>query len=263
MELGYKITPLKAMCFESDYIFKDYVKNFYKLKQRSRSGTPSYIIAKLMLNSLYGKFAQSQESEKLVKITSPEDMEEYEIVDVFDVDHGIFRVKCESKGNFFIPQISIHVTALAQLRLYEFIERLHEKGYIVSYCDTDSLFTDGRLHTSNKLGDMKKEYDFIKGYFLNPKTYCIIKKEGNKVKAKGFTLEFQKQLTENSFKKALFKNDFSDFNMQTNEKRPNPMKSSFIRHKKYVSTDIIKKSIKTRYNKRIILKDYNTKPLII
>jgi hypothetical protein len=263
MELGYKITPLKTMCFNSEYIFKDYVNDFYRLKQRSKRGTPSYIIAKLLLNSLYGKFAQSQESEKLVKIITAEDMEKYEIADVFDKDYNIYKVKCESKGNFFIPQISIHVTALAQLRMYEFIEKLDKKGYIVSYCDTDSLFTDGRLPTSNKLGDMKKEYDFIKGYFLNPKTYCIIKKEGNKVKAKGYTREFQKQLTENSFKKALFKNDFSDFNMQTKEKRPNPMKSSFIRHKKYVSTDIIKKSMKTRYNKRIILKDYNTKPLII
>ena len=90
----------------------------------------------------------------MVKINNPKDMVDLEIVGVVDQDHNLFRVKTESKGNFFIPQISIHVTALAQLKLYEYMESLLDKGKILGYCDTDSLFTNGSLPTSDKLGDM-------------------------------------------------------------------------------------------------------------
>lgn len=265
IDLGYKVKPIKMFSFNTEYIFKDYIHTFYNIKQKSEKDTPSYILAKLLMNSLYGKFAQSQDSEKLMQIKSIKDMIELkdEIIDVFDPDNNVYRVKCESNGNFFIPQISIHVTALALLRLYSFIEYLHNKGNIVSYCDTDSLFTNGTLHTSNKLGDMKKEYDFFKGYFLLPKTYCIVQNNGNKIKAKGYIGEFQKQLSENSFKKALFKNDYSDFQIISKEETINTMKTSYIRHKTYLSTDYIKKSIHATYDKRAILKDYDTKPLVI
>ena len=264
MELGYKIEPQKMLVFKTDYIFKDYVTNFYKLKSDSKPQSPSYILAKLMLNSLYGKFAQNQDSEMVVKINNPKDLMEMEIVGVVDADHNLFRVKTESRGNFFIPQISIHVTALAQLRLYKFMEDLIEKGKLVSYCDTDSLFTNGYLPTSDKLGDMKREYNFSSGYFLLPKTYCIVKTDGSvKVKAKGFTRDFQKQLTEKSFKKALFKKDYSDFKITSDVERFNSMKTSFVRHKSFVSTDIRKKSIHAVYDKRKILKGFDTVPLII
>lgn len=264
MELGYKIEPLKMMVFKTDYIFKDYVTNFYKLKSQSKPQSPSYILAKLMLNSLYGKFAQNQDSEMMVKIDNPKDLQEKDVVGIVDLDHNLFKVKSESRGNFFIPQISIHVTALAQLRLYEFMEKLLNKGKRISYCDTDSLFTDGYLPTSNKLGDMKKEYGFSSGYFLLPKTYCVVKSDGSvKVKAKGFTRDFQKQLSEKSFKKALFKKDYSDFKIESSIDSFNSMKTSFVRHHNFVSTDRRKKSIHAKYNKRKILKDYNTTPLII
>ena len=264
MELGYKVIPKKMMYFETDYIFKDYVTAFYKLKQNSIANTPNYILAKLMLVSLYGKFAQNQDSEMVVKINDPKDVLELDVVDVVDQDHNLYKVKTESKGNFFIPQISIHVTALAQLRLYEYMEMLLDKGKIVGYCDTDSLFTDGYLPTSNKLGDMKNEYEFTSGYFILPKTYCIVKKDGTtKVRAKGFTRDFQKQLNEKSFKKALFKKDYSDFKITSDVERFNPMKTSFVRHKSFVSMDIRKKSIHAVYDKRKILKDFNTDPLII
>lgn len=262
-DLGYKIKPLRMMYFaEHEPIFKDYMKEFYSLKKISESGTPSYIIAKLLMNALYGKFAQSQNSEKIVKIDDVHKLKNLDF-DVFDVDNNLYRVKTKSKGNFFIPQLSIHVTALSQLVLYEYMEKLINKGCIVANCDTDSLFTNGYLHSSNRLGGMKKEYDFNRGYFLLPKTYCIVSKNKTNIKAKGYIGEFQKQLSENSFRKALFKKDYSDFKITSEKPSFNTMKTSYVRHKNYVSTDVIKKSICSTYDKRVILDDYNTKPLFI
>lgn len=264
LELGYKIKPIYTYIFDGEYIFKDYVTRFYELKKKSKKESINYIVAKLLLNSLYGKFAQNQDSESLKKITDPQDLQKYEITDVYDLDHNIFRVKTESKGNFFIPQISIHVTSLAQLHLYNIMEKIINKGYKIIYCDTDSVFTNAKLNKSDQLGELKEEYKFKKGYFILPKTYCIIDENDKTIiKAKGYMSMFKKMITEKDFKNALFNDDYSGFTVISKEEKFNSMKASYVRHKKYVSTDLVKKSIKHRYDKRIRIKDFDTKPLEI
>lgn len=262
-ELGYKIVPLKSYVFKAQKIFKDYVDMFYKIKKESKPNTAPYIISKLLLNSLYGKFAQRQESEKIIKLNLPdiEKMRE-KITDVVDIDNGLFKIKSESKGNHFIPQISIHVTALSQLELYNHMEKIVEKDHIVGYCDTDSIFTDMPMPTGDRLGELKEEYTFEKGYFLLPKTYCVLDNGDKKIKAKGFIPEFRENLTEDSFKKALFQGDYSDFVMES-DPQFNSMKSSMRRHGTFISMDRKRKSIKMRYDKRRIIDDWNTTPIMV
>lgn len=262
-ELGYKITPLKAFVFDSDYIFKDYINTFYKLKKQSKSKTAPYIIAKLLMNSLYGKFGQNQDSEQIIKIKG--DVSDYEVTDIIDIDYGLYKVKSESKGNHFIPQISIHVTALAQLYLYEFFELILKNGHEVFYCDTDSIATDyGKLKCGKDLGQWKLEHKFTKGYFLLPKTYWIklLDEKENKIRAKGYISSFQKNLNEKCFRLALFDKNYKGFEMVSDEKIL-PFKSSFKRHGSFVSKDVVKKSIKTLYDKRKVLKDWSTKPYTV
>lgn len=262
IKLGYNIEIEKMYSFKTDFIFKEFVKKFYQIKNNSKRDSPDYIISKLILNSLYGKFAQKQESEIFMKIKDIKELNNYDIIDIVDNDFNLFRVKTESKGNFFIPQISVHVTTLSQLYLYNIIENILNKGNIVSYCDTDSIFTNAKLNTSNDLGKLKLEYSFKRGYFLLPKTYCIIKDNlEKKIVAKGYSNNFQSFLNENIFKKALFKKDFSGFDFCTKEKKFNSMLSSYVRHKNFVSLDYVKKSINSIYDKRIVLKDFNTFPL--
>jgi hypothetical protein len=47
----------------SDYIFQDYINEFYEIKKNSEKGTPIYENAKLMLNSTYGKTIQRDNNE--------------------------------------------------------------------------------------------------------------------------------------------------------------------------------------------------------
>ena len=103
---------------------------------------------------------------------------------------------------------------------------------------------------------------FIKGYFLLPKTYWIkVIDDKDKIRAKGYINELQSRLNENAFKKALFNEDYKDFKLQSAEVKPLPFKSSFRRFHTFVSTDYVKKSIQSKYDKRLILKDFNTLPL--
>ena len=58
---GYSFEVIRGYEFEKGNIFKDYVKKMYELRLEYAKGTPMNLIAKLLMNSLYGKFGMKQE----------------------------------------------------------------------------------------------------------------------------------------------------------------------------------------------------------
>jgi len=61
MKYGYKFKILRGYTFKQDIIFADYVKFLYEMKVHSEKNSPDYIIAKLLLNSLYGRIGMNPE----------------------------------------------------------------------------------------------------------------------------------------------------------------------------------------------------------
>ena len=57
LKYGYKFEVLEGYFFEDKPIFKDYIEKLYEIKQNSKPNTPHYIISKLLVNSIYGRFA--------------------------------------------------------------------------------------------------------------------------------------------------------------------------------------------------------------
>lgn len=75
--LGYSIKLIRGLEFEKSYdLFHDYVSNFYYKKSTGNGAVKA--ISKLMLNSLYGRFAMNKEFESNF-ITSSEKYEEPDI----------------------------------------------------------------------------------------------------------------------------------------------------------------------------------------
>jgi len=183
-ELGYKIEPIMSYHFpETAKIYTEFVDDFYTKKRQALKDTAPYLIAKLIMNSLYGKGAQREISRK-IEYWMPNTPLPENCVDFFDEDYNLIITESKSKGTHFIPQTSLHVTALAQLELYKWMETILDKDGILAYCDTDSVFTDVRLPVSEDLGSMSLEYAFDAGYFLLPKTYYIKNTEKKKSKQK-------------------------------------------------------------------------------
>src|ERR1700760_2388547 len=56
INLGYKINILWGYTFNKDYIFKEYVDYLYNLRLEYPKSDPLNYIAKILLNSLYGRF---------------------------------------------------------------------------------------------------------------------------------------------------------------------------------------------------------------
>lgn len=267
-ELGYKFTVEKGYLFhKSDYIFKSYIEDFYKLKKQSKKGSVTYEIAKKRCNTLYGKFAQLQDMYSIRKLTNKEFRKltkENKILDVISMDYSIYKVKEKSNANHHIPQWSIRVSSLAQIKLFKIMKEIYDKDYSLYYNDSDCCVTDySGLPVSKKLGDWSIEKKFITGYFLLPKVYFILKKDNSfDLRIKGYIKELQDRVKEKDFKNALFNDDYSGFTLE----KPNHFLTSLTslrRNKKFVSTDTLKKSINQRYDKRKVLKNFETKPFSI
>jgi len=70
LKYGYTFKVLRGYLFDKEYIFKDYVDFLYNIKVNSSKDTPDYIISKLLLNSLYGRFGMSPYMENHIILDS-------------------------------------------------------------------------------------------------------------------------------------------------------------------------------------------------
>lgn len=241
LNIPFKVN--RAILFDKAKIFRNFVSDLYKLRLENKK-TVLELVIKLMMNSLYGKFAT--QIEKKIFVINPE-IEQLTKLKLYSIPFEIFYFEKQLKYNYILPALSSYVTSYGQLELYKYLD---ENTY---YCDTDSIVTTKKLNTGIKLGEMKLENEIIDGYFLTQKMYCF-KNQDNKIikKAKGFNKEMIKNISHNHFKKAIYENDYLPFLVVKNSMFG--WKESIIRKKEtLVNNGQKKKSIKNVDTKRIFL----------
>ena len=161
-------------------------------------------VAKICLNSLWGKFGQRQNMSKTEYVTDMKRFYEIILDDRLDNLNLSFLnetmvqmsytlkdlfVENEHNTNVFI---AVFTTSNARLRLYEMLDYLEEK---VIYYDTDSIVyvDDGTksVKTGCLLGDWTDELggNYITNWVsTGPKSYTYIMNTGNEIcKLKGFS----------------------------------------------------------------------------
>jgi hypothetical protein len=85
LNYGYKFNIQKGFCFfvlflfflfffESANIFKEYVDSLYELKYNSSKDSLDYIISKLLLKTLYGRFGMNPQMENHVILSNKESL---------------------------------------------------------------------------------------------------------------------------------------------------------------------------------------------
>lgn len=188
-------------------------------------------ISKILLNSLWGKFAQNSHLNRVVVTASEEEFFKYvlddsiEFVDVLHISEVLDRITYRKRTEFEdspltnnLP-IAVFVTSLARLHLYKYLEML---GNSVLYCDTDSvIFLRDKskpipIEIADSLGCMSQEYPgYVIQEFLSagPKNYGLkIKDKKTKeveyiLKIRGFSLTYNasQKLTFENMKKQIFK----------------------------------------------------------
>lgn len=168
-------------------IFQDYVDYYYKMRKSSPKGGSFEKCCKLMLNSLYGKFAQKSETQSIYIGTLKEVKEKLENEEIkaykeYNLDKAAWIIAKERKIQHRLPHISAIITARARTLLNWYIIQYAD---CIVYCDTDSVHLtremDEQYISSDILGYMKEE-EQGPGIYTGRKQYVI----SDKVKWKGY-----------------------------------------------------------------------------
>ncbi|KAK2834690.1 hypothetical protein Q7C36_015391 [Tachysurus vachellii] len=311
-----KVSPprgLWAPVLPSKNLFTDYIKMFLKTKQES-SGYPSWVVdestkreyiqnyernegikleekninvnpakrsvAKLALNSLWGKMCQRPDRSNTTLIRDPAEFLNFIFSGVHNVSHFSFlsdevalvqwryvddRMIKPGNANVFI---GIFTTAYARLELYNLMDRLNRRCL---YTDTDSVIF------KSKEGDwMPPLSDYLGGLTkfesAGPKTYRYRTKKGKTtMKAKGITQNYTnskvidlKSLTDLVIDRVKYPDKPSQ--LITSHKQITRFISSdlFVRCYKltgfHLRNQTQEKRYRVVYDKRVLFPDFTTLP---
>ena len=172
---GYKVKILSGYYWdESEYIFKDYVDEFYRIKKESAKGSPQYGNAKLMLNAVYGKTLQRDQNEINFTFTTKQEIEEAKRSlsgkkgkwkGEIDRTNGTLLMtftEDESKNTNKKSYLGAFILSYSKIDMYDKITISNPY-----YTDTDSLYIDTKYSHLFKIGDELGEYsDDYKGKII-------------------------------------------------------------------------------------------------
>lgn len=187
--------------YEMKPIFVDYVDYFYDLKTKAKKegDQVTYQLAKLFLNSLYGKFGQKTRELELIAegeglgfgYTKVYFMNREKAYHGYVIGNQLYIIKEEKEWYNSFPAIASHVTAYARMHLWNLMKTAVLSN--VYYVDTDSLFVNWQGYNylqhwidEYKLGYLKLEGVFEKMVIRGVKDYeleGIVKLKGVPKKA--------------------------------------------------------------------------------
>lgn len=187
LDLGCKIVRIGPQyAFSRTFApFKDFVNDLFKLRMRlQKENNPLELMVKIIMNSLYGKFAQKPQTSEVVYLPPLEKVKIEKVLMECDSsqlchDYAIVKktLKDEKIPAYTIPILSIYTTAYARIKLFDTL--IKSKAV---YCDTDSIITSRTMFEGDGLGMLKLEKRIKEGIIIRPKMYEL----DDNVKLKGF-----------------------------------------------------------------------------
>jgi len=216
-----------------------FITELYEIRKNATDPVNN-TIAKLLLNSCYGRFAINRERENIV-------FDEGQIgitpINVTIAGRRLAKIKSIYKG-FSNVAIGAQITAAARIKLQKEMIPIQDQIY---YCDTDSIFTTAILPTSKNLGDLKSEDSDNKACFLLPKGYFF-----KQAKLKGFPKEFMQAKSFEDFEQAL-EGDLKAFRSSI------PARLAKIKSARHENSALKllagnTRQLRAKYDKRILLK---------
>lgn len=202
MKYGYHFKIYEGYLFKQENVFTKFINKLYEMKSNSQPNTPHYLISKLLMNSLYGRFGLNPENEKSC-IISGDEVENYLSkhinvdLTIFEQSENVLVTHIEdSEESLSIKNISVSISsaiaAYGRIEMSKYMEMFSE--------DLVSIDTDGikltrdlpkEMISDKELGKMKFEYILEEGVFPAPKVYGGLILKGEKqlvemVKVKGY-----------------------------------------------------------------------------
>ena len=227
---GYKMD-------KSNELFSKFVEKYSQIKinAENEGNNAKRTTAKLVLNSLYGRFGLKYEPHTIEFVdssTADQISINHEVYDRLYIDNNIefikyttlpseilkelnreeynkLKYKTDLDGEHVVRALTISamITSYASIMMNPFLNMADNPCY---YTDTDSLFTKYPLedkYVGKELGKFSFKGIAKRAYFISPKTYCLIMEDDTVIiKCKGLD---NKLLNENHFKELLSGNNVS------------------------------------------------------
>ena len=235
IKFGYTFEITKGYLFEKGDLFSEYVTKMYELRKQYEKGHAMNLIAKLLLNSLYGKFGMKMEITRvdIYNMDNESDKESLKIMmeaysetiqDYIQIDNTYLIVRDtmadikfdESQDMYHGLDINIAIasaiTSYARVVMTFF---KNNPDYNLYYSDTDSVVLDKELPEEmigNELGQLKLEHKIERAVFLAPKVYGLMDTDGTKtMKVKGIGHTLASELGILDLENLLFENSSKNF----------------------------------------------------
>lgn len=260
-KLGYKIKVLEGYYFtDKKPYFAEFIDFLWHIRQKYAKNTPQNLIAKLIMNSSYGKFILRLDKSNIVFKPKLGDRI-FKELKVGRKNIILYERPIKLK-TFSHSAIGAFILAYARIHMHKMMLPIAEN---VFYTDTDSIWTDLKISSSDELGALKlekpnKEQDHWDNVcFLLPKTYIAQIPNYRKIAMKGFDKRKIKHFNYLDFLKALqgeikLRVDHDE----TIAKFKTALKKGKIVHLKPAFT----KEVRKVYDKRIINLKNNTSEAI-
>jgi hypothetical protein len=195
VKYGYTFEIMKGYQFErGNNIFKEYVETLYNLRMKYPKTNPINFVAKLLMNSLYGKFGMRTETTdvKVFNCSDPTGMNSFNecftlwgesIKDLITIDDYKILVRNSLLAYKYNDELDLYhgmdvniaiasaITANARSYMSIFKNNSNIKLY---YSDTDSIVVDNPLPDNivgTNLGQVKLEYKIKRAVFLAPSPF--------------------------------------------------------------------------------------------
>ncbi|XP_028408798.1 uncharacterized protein LOC114531373 [Dendronephthya gigantea] len=234
-------------------------------------------LAKLMLNSFWGKFAQRSKYQRPRWLRTSRYFEllssdQYEIHDVKIVNDNMLEVQYKNTNEFLEVNnktnivIAAFTTAYARLKLYDLLDTLGERAL---YYDTDSVIYVSKENElepplGNYLGDLTDELNgkyittFMSG---GPKNYAYYTNDNkSETKIRGITLNHSvnKKINPSTVRALVYLH--AECKVKAKITVTNPFKITRDKQRKNIVTKEMKKDYRIIYDKRVLMNDFKTIP---
>jgi len=255
--LGVKIlkTGMGAVFENAGPIFRDYVDHLYEIRQKAPRNSVANILAKLLLNSCYGRFGIHRQRE-IIEVDCGQ-LGAIPICELGPPERRMRLVKVpKDLKSFSNVAVAAWVTSLSRIHMHKIYLQCQDELY---YTDTDSLFTTKYFEDKTGLGALKMEYAETSGAcFLLPKTYRV----GKKVVMKGFDRKKIQAFTHDDFLTAL-EGDLRLLNIVQAPKFAT-FRTALRKKKLVCMIEASTRQIRSKYDKRSVFKvgkRFDTLPL--
>lgn len=238
LKFGYQFEILKGYQFETANIFSKFLNRLYNLRLQYPKGDAMNLIAKLLMNSLYGKFGMHDEITRMEIHPNVSQQDKEWISELFDIyntsiiDHydlgdfiifirnSITDIYYNEKDDIFHGtevNVAIASTVTSEARVFmSFLKNNPE--FKLYYSETDSGFINKPLPVhliGSALGQFKLENVISKAVFLAPKVYALITEDGKEIiKIKGLTKELTSNLHFQDLEALLIEDSSREFTQE-------------------------------------------------